>query len=247
MEVSGNSEITGLITVPVYNEAGSLSAVIADLKKMMADMPGIDLLFINDGSTDRSLEILQAAGVVTVTHPVNLGYKEALRTGMVRALDGNFSFIVFFDADGQHRTEDLKSVIASYNANRDDLVIGSRYQGQESGRISFRMLGTSLFSWLTSRLSGKTVTDVTCGLKLISREYLPTALNLPAEDFHAELIVGLARCGATIREVPIVVPPRKSGSSMYSFLSSVMYPVRTLVCLLGGPFKTDRLRTDREE
>ncbi len=215
--------------------------VIDALRKVVREVPGIDLLFINDGSGDNSAELLLQAAVTTVAHPVNLGYKETLRTALVWAVEREYDFIVFFDADGQHRTEDLLKLIHTHKTYHDDLVIGSRFQGEQNRRFSFRRLGTSLFSRLTTRFSGVTVTDVTCGLKLIAKKYFPVVLNLPAEDFHAELIMGLTRCGATVREVAIVVPERETGSSMYGIFDGILYPARTLVCLLTGLLFNKRL------
>jgi len=80
---------------------------------------------------------------------------------------------------------------------------------------------------------GVKITDATCGLKLISRRFIPLALKLPTEDMHAELIVGLARCGASIREVKITVTPREAGESMYHFHKALFYPPKTMICLIG--------------
>ena len=80
---------------------------------------------------------------------------------------------------------------------------------------------------------GVRITDVTCGLKLISRRCIPLALKLPSEDMHAELIVGLARGGARVHEVKITVLPREAGTSMYHLYKGLFYPAKTLVCLLG--------------
>ena len=100
-------------------------------------------------------------------------------------------------------------------------------------RFSLRSLGTWTFSKLTTLFAGVEITDVTCGLKLISRRFIPVALKLPTEDMHAELIVGLARCGARIREVKITVVPREAGESMYHFGKALFYPPKTMICLIG--------------
>ena len=240
-------KLFGLIAVPVYNEAAVLPAVIENLKSVLVDFPVVDLIFINDGSADQSVAILQQAGMEFISHPTNLGYKEALRTAMVWTLKQNYDFVVFFDSDGQHRIEDLIKIIGVHQSSGEDLIIGSRYQDDNRSGFSFRKWGTSLFSWLATRFTGVKVTDVTCGLKLIHRTYLPIALNLPTEDFHAELIVGLARSGASISEVGIVVPDRMTGSSMYNIYDSILYPARTMICLIGGLLFSNRLKPVRSE
>ncbi len=223
--------MNGLVAVPVYNEADNLPVVIEALR---GRVPAENLLFIDDGSSDGSHRLALEAGFPVLRHPINLGYEAALRTGMGEVLrDGGHEYVVFFDSDGQHQVDDLLNIIDLHQRERHDLIIGSRYAGAKRGGLSLRSFGTGFFSMLTTLLAGTTITDVTCGLKLISRRFIPVALKLPSEDLHAELIVGLARCGARIQEVPITVLPREVGDSMYHFHKAVFYPAKTFVCLLG--------------
>ena len=210
--------------------------MIASLRGHFADK---NLLFIDDGSTDGTRAVLEAHGVRYVRHPLNLGYKEALVTAFRYVLDHKFAFVVLCDADGQHRIEDVKKVVADFEQGGADMVLGSRYAGEGKYRWTLRKLGTKLFSLLTTVCAGVRVTDVTCGLKLMNRRLLETIIQLPTEDLHAELIVPLARRGAKIREVPIVVEPRIAGRSMYHFWKAVFYPARTLLCVLGGHASKD--------
>lgn len=222
--------IRGLVAVPVYNEAANLPAVIARLRSRI---PHSNLLFIDDGSTDSSREILQREGMRHLRHPINLGYEEALRTGMREVMLGDYEYVVFFDADGQHQIDDLERIIRLYETEGGDLIQGSRYGGTSEHGSALRAAGIWLFSHLTTLFAGVKITDATCGLKLISRRFIPIALKLPTEDMHAELIVGLARCGATVREVKITVTPREAGESMYHFHKALFYPPKTMICLIG--------------
>lgn len=222
--------IGGLVVVPVFNEAANLAAVIEKLKRRI---PVDNMLFVDDGSSDGSSVILQRAGVRYLRHPINLGYEEALRTGMREVMSRELDYVVYFDADGQHRIEDLETILRLYEAEDLDLIQGSRNRGERMPKTSLRSIGTWGFSRLTTLFAGVPITDVTCGLKLISRRFIPVALQLPTEDMHAELIVGLARCGARIREVKIVVAPREAGESMYHFGKALFYPAKTLICLFG--------------
>ena len=222
--------IRGLVAVPVYNEAKNLPAVIERLRRCI---PLSNLLFIDDGSTDGSHEILQREGMRHLRHPINLGYEEALRTGMREVLLGEYEYVVFFDADGQHQIEDLVRIIQVYETDGVDLIQGSRYGGEPVHGSALRAIGIWMFSRLTTLFAGVKITDATCGLKLISRRFIPVALKLPTEDMHAELIVGLARCGAIVREVKITVTPREAGESMYHFHKALFYPPKTMICLIG--------------
>lgn len=221
----------GLVVIPVHNEQENLGEVIRDLR---AEFRPRNVLFVNDGSTDRSESILRESGLPYVNHPVNLGYQEALKTGIYAALAGGFAYVLFFDSDGQHRLEDLRRIIDVHVAAGSDLIVGSRYATGEHSGLSTRSIGTWLFSLMTTLLTGVRFTDVTCGLKLVSRPFLPVALQLPAEDMHAEFIVGLARCGASVQEEPIEVMPRSGGDSMYSITRAVLYPLKTAFVLVAS-------------
>ncbi len=234
------SALNGLVAIPVYNEAESLQRVVDDL---CATFPSKNLLFIDDGSTDGSHAILERAGLGYLRHPINLGYEESLRTAMREALEGDHEYVVFFDGDGQHRIEDLQRLIQAYEQDRSDLVLGSRYREADQPPLSLRSVTTRTFSLLTTLLAGVRITDVTCGLKLISRRYIPVALKLPTEDMHAELIVGLARCGARIRELKVTIRPREAGTSMYHLYKGLFYPAKTVVCLLGQMIFYPRLKS----
>ncbi len=222
--------IRGLVAVPVYNEAENLPAVIG---KLRSRIPLSNLLFIDDGSSDGSREVLQREGVRYLRHPINLGYEEALRTGMREVMLGDYDYVVYFDADGQHQLPDLEKIIRVYETEDFDLIQGSRNIGERMLRPSLRSIGTWAFSRLTTLFAGVEITDATCGLKLISRRFIPVALMLPTEDMHAELIVGLARCGASVREEKITVVPREAGESMYHFGKALFYGPKTMICLVG--------------
>ena len=233
--------MTGLVAVPVYNEAGNLARVIAAL---LERIPLGNLLFIDDGSSDGSHLLLERAGCRYLRHPINLGYEESLRTGMKHALSQGFDYVVFFDGDGQHRVEDLQKIIRSYEADPYDLIVGTRYREAEHVPFTLRSVTTRLMSKLTTVLSGVEITDVTIGLKLITRRYIPVALKLPSEDMHAEMIVGLSRCGARIREEKITVLPREAGHSMYHLYKGLFYPAKTFLCLLGEMMFYRSLRSE---
>jgi len=232
--------MNGLIVIPVYNEMQSLPDVI---KNLTDHFPVKNLLFINDGSTDDSAKILADSDVSFLQHPINLGYKDTMKTAMHYVISTDYQFFVFFDADGQHRVEDLKQVINCYQEEGYDCVLGSRYLNGRKKQWSLRQFGTSFFAFVTTLMTGTRITDPTCGLKLLSRKYIHVALDLPTEDMHSEFLVGLSHCGAKIKEVAIQVEPRHSGTSMYNFWKATFYPIKTVFCLIMGIFIYHHLKT----
>ncbi len=237
------SETSVLVAVPVYNEEASLPTVIKHLKTAIT---AERLLFIDDGSRDGSRRILDEAGVHFISHPVNMGYHEALRTAMIYTLANGFEAVVFFDSDGQHQTQDLLNLLHSAQETPAELYIGSRYLNQRKTVRNARNLGTDFFSRTASVMSGTRITDATSGMKYLHRRIIPTVLGLQTEDLHAEMIVGVARSGCRIREIPITVEPRTEGTSMYHLMKGLLYPLKTGVCMLVNSCHTPSMSKLRD-
>jgi glycosyltransferase involved in cell wall biosynthesis len=216
--------------VPIYNEAGSVDRVQARLKQRD---PVCDVVFIVDGSSDDCGARLEALGGNVVRHPMNLGYLDALRTGLEFALLRGYEFVVFFDGDGQHRIEDLNKLVDHHRLHpEDDLLIGSRYLGGQQAASRMRHLVGRVYSLLVRLATGQTIHDVTSGLKLLNRRAMETMHGLVLEDGHAEFLVFMARAGCRVRELSIQVEPRREGSSMYHVPKMVLYTVKTSYLLL---------------
>jgi glycosyltransferase involved in cell wall biosynthesis len=215
----------GLVVVPVYNEENSLDHVVRQV--MQRDLRS-DALFINDGSTDGSAARLESLGCDIVNHVVNLGYQEALRTGLEHAWAEGYGFVAFFDGDGQHRVEDLNRLIEHHYANpSDDLLIGSRYQSGERAASMLRHIVSQSYAWCVRLTTRQDVHDVTCGLKLLNRSAMQVMRGLVLEDGHAEFFVFMGRAGIRMRELPIHVEKRRTGVSMYRLPKMLLYPLKT--------------------
>ena len=166
-------------------KADSIAVVRAQLARCA---PDCDVLFIDDGSLDGSGALLEAAGCDVVHHLVNLGYLEALRTGLAVALAEGYEFVVFFDGDGQHRIEDLNKLVEHHRAiPQDDVLIGSRYLGGQRAGSWLRHLVGQSYAFGVRLAIGQTIYDVTSGLKLLNRRAIEIMNGLVLEDGHAEL------------------------------------------------------------
>jgi glycosyltransferase involved in cell wall biosynthesis len=220
----------GLIVVPAYNEERNIDAVIQRLR--LCDYPE-SILVVNDGSRDGTLSVLAGMNVPYVSHPVNLGYVRALQTGIRFADEHGYDYIVFIDADGQHDPHQIAELKAVGLAQQGpDIVIGSRFVSERRYRGPLgRRLGMMLFSWLTARLGGKRIYDTTSGFKLIHRRVFAVMCERMIGDFHAEMIVFALLAGLKIEEVPIAVAERRHGVSMYGWLESLVYPIKTLLAI----------------
>jgi glycosyltransferase involved in cell wall biosynthesis len=216
-----------LIVIPAYNEERTIAAVIEGLRRAA---PDYDRVVVNDGARDRTGEVVAAMGEKQLWLPCNLGYGNALQTGLKYGLQSGYDVIVSFDGDGQHRPEDVQPVVDALLESEADMVIGSRYaNGRSYNSPLDRKLGQILFSQLTRLLLGQRIYDTTSGFKAMRATACEVVVGGVFMDFHTESLVRLSMAGFKIIEHPITVYEREHGRSMHSLISVFAYPLQTLL------------------
>lgn len=219
-----------LIVIPAFNEEHSLPGVVAGLAQFA---PEYDRVIVNDGSTDQTAGVIQALGERQLRLASNLGYGRALQTGMRYAVQKGYSYVVSFDADGQHRAEDVRGVMQALAEQNADLAIGSRYSdGRPYAGPLDRRIGQQLFSSLTRMLVGRRIYDTTSGFKVMRIAICQEIIGRTFMDLHIETIVRLGLLGYKIIEHPIVVLERSTGQSMHNYTSIFAYPLKTILLTL---------------
>ncbi len=190
------------VVVPMYNEATSIGAVVADL------LGGFDrVVCVDDGSRDGSREVAAMAGATVVTHPVNLGQGAALQTGIEFALsDPQVAHIVTFDADGQHRTEDAVRMVELARAGCVDVVLGSRFLAGDTEVPAARRFVLRAATRFTRMTTGLDLTDTHNGLRVLSR-HAASSLNLTLNGMaHAsQLLSQVAARKLSYVEAPVTI------------------------------------------
>lgn len=216
-----------LIVIPAYNEAESIANVIQGLKQITRLY---DRVVVNDGSKDETNRILESMGEKQLKLASNLGYGKALQTGMIYATRHNYDVIISFDADGQHRPEDVSGVVNALLESDADLVIGSRYcDGRPYTGPLNRRLGQVIFSYMTKLLTGQRIYDTSSGFKAMRSKTCEFLIPWTFMDFHIETIVRLCMTGYKVIEYPITVNERLYGSSMHNHFSNIAYPIKSLL------------------
>jgi glycosyltransferase involved in cell wall biosynthesis len=219
-----------LIVIPAYNEEKTIAAVIEGLRQAA---PDYDRVVVNDGARDRTGEVVAAMGEKQLWLPCNLGYGNALQTGLKYGLQSGYDIIVSFDGDGQHRPEDVQPMVNALMGSGADMVIGSRYaNGRSYNSPLGRKLGQILFSQLTRLLMGRRIYDTTSGFKAMRASACAVVVGGVFMDFHTESLVRLSMAGFKIIEHPITVYEREHGRSMHSLISVFAYPLQTLLLTL---------------
>jgi polyprenyl-phospho-N-acetylgalactosaminyl synthase len=189
------------LVIAAYNEAAVIAQVVADL--FWRDYT---VVVVDDGSTDETGPKAYSAGAVVVTHPINLGQGAALQTGIKFALKHGATYIVTFDADGQHRTSDVEGLIEALKTDNVDFALGSRFLGSAVAMpLSRRLLlrAATLFTRLTT---GMRVSDTHNGLRAMTRRGASRIALRQNRMAHAsELLEQIARSGLGYVEVPVTI------------------------------------------
>lgn len=216
-----------LVIIPAYNEEASILQTVNRLK----DNKRYDYLVVNDGSTDRTEELLQGAGIRHVRLPVNLGIGGAVQTGYQYAVRNGYDYAVQLDADGQHNPQDLDKLLQAAEESGADMVIGSRFVMESGYRGSvLRRLGIYYFSLLIRLLTGHMVTDPTSGYRIVGRRAMERfAVRYPGDYPEVEVLVDMARCGYTVKEISVRMSPRQGGVSSINAGRSVYYMTKVTV------------------
>ncbi|MBI5341846.1 MAG: glycosyltransferase family 2 protein [Deltaproteobacteria bacterium] len=212
----------GIIVIPVFNEAENIAGVIGEIR---AEGLGLDIVVVDDGSSDRTRQVLCELPVQALSHPINLGYGVAVQTGMLHAVRRGYDFLVLMDGDGQHVPGEIPKLLAGLEEGAD-IVIGSRIlSGSESYTIPpLRRAAIRFFSFLAKALGGVDIRDVTSGFQAMRRDVFSfLAREYPVDFPDAEVVVMLGLKKFTVAEVPTQFRRRERGISMYSSLGTVLY------------------------
>lgn len=193
------------VVIPAYNEAGSISAVVEGL---VAAQGGAEIVVVDDGSRDNTVEVLRSLPVHRIRHPVNLGQGAALQTGITYAAGLGVDYIVTFDADGQHRPEDIPRLLEPLVRGECDVVLGSRFLDAAAiaGIPPTKRVVLRLATLFTRLSTGLALTDTHNGLRAFRATAAPLLeMRINGMAHASEILERIARSGLRWREVPVVV------------------------------------------
>ena len=154
------------VIVPVYNEDKAIMNVLKDLVRVLAVFPKYEIIVVNDGSTDRTLDVLKGAAIKDfkiIDHAENLGYGKSLFDGMVSA---QYDCILIIDGDGTYPADRIADLYKFYP--KYDMVVGAR-QGAEFKHGLFKRPARLFFQHLVQYACGRKVPDVNSGMRIFSK------------------------------------------------------------------------------
>jgi len=190
------------IGIPAYNEEKNIGSVIVKLNKFYDS-----IIVCNDGSTDMTKEIAEKMGAIVINHPKNLGYGGAIRSLFLKAKEIATDVLITFDADGQHRVDDIKTVLEPILNNEADVVIGSRFLSDNNKEIpKYRKAGIRIITKLANTSLDKEITDSQSGFRAYNKQVLSKIL--PSEfgmGVSNEILIKANKLKFRIAEVSIKV------------------------------------------
>ena len=216
-----------IVGIPAFNEEKNIAAIITKL----ADITDT-IIVCNDGSSDLTSDIAEKMGAFVINHEKNLGYGAAIRSIFLKAKELDGDILVTFDADGQHRIEDIEKVTKPIIDQEVDLVIGSRFLDESEKEVPrYRKVGIKVITKITNASIKKQLTDSQSGFRAYSKKVVnelnPSELGM---GISTEILIKASNKNFRITEVPIKIlysgdtsthNPVSHGSSV--ILSTIKY------------------------
>jgi glycosyltransferase involved in cell wall biosynthesis len=208
--------------IAAYNEAGSIAAVVDGIRGSVATV-----IVVDDGSTDATAALARSAGADVIVHPANLGKGRAVRTGLARVTDADFTHVVLLDGDMQHLPHEAARLIEEAARTGADAVLGERQFCRDDMPAS-RYHTNTIGSWALSSFVGVRIRDTQCGFRVFTVEMLRRLpLRATSYDIETEMLIKVRRRGGRIASVPV--------TAVYAGQRSKLRPIRdtTRTCFLA--------------
>lgn len=220
------------IVMPCLNEAENLEALLPKLKQAQ---PTAEIMVVNDGSTDRSLEICEQHGIRVLSHPEPLGNGAAIKTG---ARNASNDIIVFMDSDGQHAPEDIQRLLDKLDEGYD-MVVGAREANSHASKK--RLFGNTVFNKLASFMTGQKIEDLTSGFRAVRAVHFKKFLYLLPNGFSYPTTSTMAffRSALPVAYIPIKAGKREGKSKIKLLKDGLRFFV--IILKIGALFSPMRL------
>jgi glycosyltransferase involved in cell wall biosynthesis len=215
-----------VIQIPCFNEEDSLAATVADLPQELPGIDTIEYLVIDDGSTDRTVEVAEQLGVHhVVSHSHNRGLAAAFMTGIDAALRAGADVIVNTDADNQYVGDCVGDIVGPVVSGDADLVVGERPIKSIQEFSPIKKLLQRAGSWVVRKFSGTPVRDAASGFRAFSREAALRVQVFGRYSYTMETLVQAGWEGLRVTSVPIAVNPQTRPSRLVRSIPS--YVIRS--------------------
>jgi glycosyltransferase involved in cell wall biosynthesis len=231
-----------LVFIPAWNEEASLPGVLDELQR---ELPGADLLIVDDGSTDGTAGIARDRGATVMSFESNKGLRAGIAAGYGYAAEHEYAYCGRVDADGQHPSAELRRLLELVRSDACDVAVGSRfttgdgYAAERYEPSAARRFGTWALRRSMQLVLGKPFMDATSGMYAANAKALPLlAQPYTSEAPEVEAILRLHEAGLRVEEVAVDMRPRASGESKLQGKKAVL----VVLTVIGTLFAFSRVR-----
>jgi glycosyltransferase involved in cell wall biosynthesis len=236
-----------LVIIPVYNESASIGRIILAISEQF---PDIDVLVVNDASTDDSADIVRKTGkAILVNLPYNLGIGGAVQTGFKYAREHGYDMALQFDGDGQHKVSEISKLMEAVEGGEADVVIGSRFTKKSRGfkPNTLRRVGIRIFQLFSYILIRQRITDHTSGFRAYNRRAFSFLADHYPTDFpEPEVVILLGRNRFIMKEVFTQMLRRQGGVSSIPLAKGPYYMMKVLLAMFMASIRS-RIYTQQEK
>ncbi len=223
----GGKRMKLLIFIPAFNEAGSITAVVDELKRVV---PDCDYIVVNDGSEDDTAAICHENQYPLLDLPVNIGLTKAFQTAVLYAYEKSYDAIIQIDGDGQHDPGYIQAMSEIMEKQKADLVIGSRFM-EKPRPLMLRSFGNKLLNIAIHLTTGKAITDSTSGMRMYGKRLLDIMYADINSTPEPDTVAYLLMCGAKIEECPVTMRERTTGKSYLGSWRSITYMIHMILSI----------------
>lgn len=232
------------VLIPAYNEEKYIDKVLDNCLSQ-----NLDIIVIDDGSTDRTAEIISnfdnktGKKIHLVKHDINKGKGEALKSGFLTALKNNYTGVITIDADGQHKVDEIAGFIEAVNKYNPDIIVGNRLENAKG--MPFIRLFTNIFtSWIISIIASKKIADVQSGFRFIGcRAMKNIKLETKNFDTEPEILLKAGWLGYDIINIPISTIYHKNFNSHVNPIKDTIKFIRLILKSISAKRKFKRCHT----
>ena len=229
-----------LMIIPAYNEEKSILSVVENIKKVKTKDFMLDYIVVNDGSKDKTREVLIKNKLNFIDLPCNLGIGGAVQTGYKYAFYHDYDVAIQFDGDNQHDTSFIPDLVTNIKKG-NDLVIGSRFVGDlsEFKSSKLRRMGINLLSGIIKICTGVKIYDVTSGYRACNKKLISYfANNYPVDYPEPDSLVQVLKMKYKVREIPVIMHERKTGKSSINGFKSIYYMIKVILAIIIADIST---------
>ncbi len=229
-----------LMIIPAYNEEKSILSVVENIKKVKTKDFMLDYIVVNDGSKDKTREVLIKNKLNFIDLPCNLGIGGAVQTGYKYAFYHDYDVAIQFDGDNQHDASFIPDLVTNIKKG-NDLVIGSRFVGDlsEFKSSKLRRMGINLLSGIIKICTGVKIYDVTSGYRACNKKLISYfANNYPVDYPEPDSLVQVLKMKYKVREIPVIMHKRKTGKSSINGFKSIYYMIKVILAIIIADIST---------